>query len=128
VVIGVAGVLVAAVIGKPVLSIIYSPEYAQHNRLLVLIMVAGGVSYVGSLMGSPVVAMRHFREILWVYLGNTLFLLVLAWYLIPRYGMMGAAWAMLGGALWVLVGTGWLIFRGISQMENLDGPSSGTGA
>lgn len=123
---GAAGVLVAAFIGKPLLSILYSPEYAEHNRLFVWIMVAGGVTYVGSLMGSPVMAMRHFRDILWVYLGNSLLLLVLAWYLIPKYGMTGAAWAMLGGAIGVLMGTGWLIIRGISGMDNPAGPTPGT--
>lgn len=127
-VIGVVGVLVAAVIGKPVLSVIYSPEYAEHNRLFVLIMIAGGVTYVGSLMGSPILAMRNFRDLLWVYLGNTFCILSLAWYLIPRYGMMGAAWAMLGGAVWTLLGNGFLIVRGISRMEEAEVSSPETGA
>ena len=126
--IGAGGVLVAVVAGKPLLGLLYSPEYAEHNRLFVLIMVAGGVTYVGSLMGSPVMAMKFFREILWVYLGNITFLGLLAWYLIPRHGMYGAAWAMLGGAVWVFVGVGMLTLRGIAQMDNLAEPASGTEA
>ena len=126
--IGAGGVLVAALVGKPLLGLLYSPEYAEHNRLFVLIMVAGGVTYVGSLMGSPVMAMRFYRDILWVYLGNITFLGLLAWYLIPRFGMYGAAWAMLGGAVWVFVGTGLLIRRGIAQMDNSDERRSGTEA
>ena len=73
-------------------------------------------------------AMRYFRGILWVYLGNITFLGLLAWYLIPRIGMYGAAWAMLGGAVWVVVGTGLLIRRGISLMDIPDEQSSRTEA
>ena len=120
VVVGIGGVMVAAVAGKPLLTLLYSPEYAEHNDLFVLIMVAGGVTFVGSLMGSPAMAMRLYRSILWIYLGNAIVLVVLAWVLIPRHGMTGAALAMLGGAIWVMIGNGFLIHRGISRMDSQD--------
>ena len=117
VVVGIGGVLVAVVAGRPLLTLLYSPEYAEYNGLFVLIMVAGGVTFVGNLMGSPAMAMRLYRKILWVYLGNAIVLVLLAWILIPRHGMTGAAWAMLGGAIWVTIGNGMLIHRGISRMD-----------
>jgi O-antigen/teichoic acid export membrane protein len=120
VVVGIGGVLVAVVAGGPLLTLLYSPEYAEHNGLFVLIMVAGGVTFVGSLMGSPAMAMRLYRKMLWIYLVNAVVLVLLAWILIPRHGMTGAAWAMLGGAIWVAIGNGTLIYRGISRMDSPD--------
>ena len=118
VLIGIGGVLVAAVAGRPLLALLYSPEYAEYDGLFVLIMIAGGVTYVGSLLGAPVMAMRCFREILRVYIGNVIVLVLLVWQLIPRYGMTGAAIAMLGGAVWVLVGNCLVIRQGISKMDD----------
>lgn len=126
VVVGVGGVLVAVIGGKPLLTIIYSADYAAHNDLFVWIMIAGAVTYVGNLMGAPAMAMKMYRRMLGVYLGNVALLVFLAWTLIPRYGMKGAALAMLGGAIWVTAGNGWLLYSGVSGMpaESTEGSGS----
>ena len=113
--IGAAGVVVAKVAGEPILSLIYGPEYAQHDTMFLIIMIAGGVSYVGSLLGAPATAMRAFGAQLKIHSANTIVLLVMGWFLIPAHGMMGAAWTMLGGATTVTLSYACLVAWGISR-------------
>jgi len=112
--IGLSGVAAAKLAGGPILSLIYGREYARETDLFLLIMIAGGVSYVGSLLGAPATAMRAFRAQLGIHAFNTLVLLALGWILIPRHGMMGAAWTMLGGAATVTLCYAVLVYRGAS--------------
>lgn len=106
---GLAGVAIAALVGRPLLALLYSEEYAVHNRLFVLIMGVGGVQFVVTLLGAPATAMRAFRGQLVIFLINVPIILALALILIPRYGMTGAALSLLGGGLWALFGFGMLV-------------------
>ncbi len=117
VVIGIFGVLVAALAGKPLLTLLYSKEYAGHTGLFVVIMIGGALLYLGSLLGAPVSAMREFRVQLWVYLVNVVLMLGLSVWAIPKYGMMGAAVVMVVCSLWVTSAYGFLVWRGIQRME-----------
>ncbi|MCK9997441.1 MAG: lipopolysaccharide biosynthesis protein [Candidatus Krumholzibacteria bacterium] len=117
VVIGIFGVLVAALAGKPLLTLLYSEEYAGHTGLFVVIMIGGALLYLGSLLGAPVSAMREFRVQLWVYLVNVVLMLGFSVWAIPKYGMMGAAVVMVVCSLWVTSAYGFLVWRGIHRME-----------
>lgn len=92
---GAAGVAGAALFGRPLLAVIYTPEYGRHSALFVWIMAAGGVQYVASALGAPVSAMRRFRVQLWIHLGSVALLLPLAWLLIRSNGLVGAVHAVL---------------------------------
>jgi len=122
VLIGLAGILVAGLAGGPLLTILYAEEYADHTDLFVVIMVGGALWYLGSLLGAPVSAMREFRVQLWVYLVNFFLLLGLSAWLIPRYGMMGAAVVMVAYSFWITSAYGFLVWRGIRRMENKPDP------
>ncbi len=115
--IGVAGVAVSLVAGGPLLSLIYTPEYAAHVPLLVLIMAGGAVLYVGSLLGAPATAMRAFASQLWVHGTQLVVMLGAGLVLLPRLGTMGAAWMMLIGSVWVTAGTWWIVQRGLKRLE-----------
>ena len=109
---GLAGVAVAALWGRQLLTLFYTPEYASHADDLVLIMAAGGVINLGSLLGAPATAMRAFKAQLAVHLANAAVLTALALLLIPGSGLQGAAWAMLGGGVWVTIGHVVIYWRG----------------
>jgi len=98
---GSAGVLVALAAGRPLLTLVYDRQYAQHQDLFLVVMCAGGILYVGSLLGAPATAMRAFRVQLWIHAANAGLLVVAGMSLIPRFGMMGAAWTTLVGSIWV---------------------------
>jgi len=107
----VGGVLVAALFGRPLLDLIYTAEFAEHADLFIVIMAGGGLVYIGNLLGAPATAMRAFRSQMVIMLINAALLLGLALWLIPEYGMMGAAWTMVGGASWVVLAYGALIWH-----------------
>jgi O-antigen/teichoic acid export membrane protein len=115
--IGVAGVAGAALFGRWFLALLFTPEIAAHAGEFVWVMGAGGVMFIGSLLGGPVSAMRMFRAQLWVYLANAALLLGLALWLIPAHGILGAAWTMLGGAVWIAVAYAFLVWAGVRRME-----------
>ena len=86
--------ILAANWGRPVLQIIYRPEYADYASLFVWLVFAAGIGFVGSFLGYAISAMRHFNKFAVPY---TLVMLLSAagcWLLIPRYGLLGAAWAV----------------------------------
>ena len=116
VLIGAGGVLLAAVAGGFILELLYSPAYAAHTDLFVVIMIGGALLYLGSLLGAPVSAMREFRVQLWVYLVNVVLLLGLSWLLIPRHGSLGAALVMVGCSVWIVIAYGFIVWRGIRRM------------
>ncbi|MBK7189738.1 MAG: lipopolysaccharide biosynthesis protein [bacterium] len=114
---GIAGVVVSVVAGGPLLSLMYTPEYATQVPLLVLVMAGGAVLYVASLLGAPATAMRAFTSQLWVHLTSVAAMFAAGAVLVPRLGMMGAAWTMLIGSAWVLVGTAEIVRRGLRRLE-----------
>ena len=106
---GAAGVAVAVVAGRPLLAIVYTPEYAQHYKVFVWIMCSAAVTYVSSVLAYAVSATRSFRLLTAPYVASTLATLAACWLLIPRFGLLGAAWAIAvsgatgcAGAAWVL--------------------------
>jgi O-antigen/teichoic acid export membrane protein len=119
--IGLGGILLAAVFGEFILGILYSSEYAQHNQVFVVIMIGGALMYLGNLLGAPVSAMRQFRIQLWVYLVNVVLMVTLCWLLIPRHGMMGTAIVMVCCSTWVTAAYGFLVWRGICKMVPREG-------
>lgn len=115
VVLGLAAVLLAWFAGPLILTILYRPEYAVHSHLFILIMAAGGVFYVSTLLAPMTTAMRAFRGQMLVLVIQVLILAALAPILIPRYGMMGAAGTVMAGSLWTVLGFALLIGAGLKQ-------------
>jgi O-antigen/teichoic acid export membrane protein len=97
-VIGLSGVAIAKSLGAWLLTIVYSPEYAAHSRVFVLLMVAAAIHFAASMLTSGITSARCFR------IQVPMFALVAActalgcalW--IPRMGLAGGALAAIGGA------------------------------
>jgi len=91
---GVAGVILAVVAHRPLLAWLYGPAYADHGEILIWLMVAAGIGYLGSMLGYAVTAARFFRAQM------PLFALIVAvsaigsWWLVPAHGLFGAAWVL----------------------------------
>ena len=91
---GAAGVVVAAVAGPQVLTVLYRPEYAQNHGVFVWLMAAAGASYVSAALGYAVTATRAFAMLAVPYAAVTAVTLAACAALIPPYGLRGAAWAL----------------------------------
>jgi O-antigen/teichoic acid export membrane protein len=96
---GICGVTIAAAAGRPILTIVYGPEYASHVKVFFWIMVAISVNFLASFMLYAVTAARYFRSQLPLSVTVTLSSLIACAWLIPKYGILGAAYTVLIAAL-----------------------------
>jgi len=90
---GAAAVLGALLLGRPLLTLLYTAEFAAQSHLLVWIMAAAGVSYVSATLLYPVSATRRFPTLLIPYLVQTCLTALAALLLVPNQGLGGAALA-----------------------------------
>jgi O-antigen/teichoic acid export membrane protein len=114
---GLGGVAVAQWWGGPLLTLVYDAQYAVRADLFVLIMAGGGIMNLGSLLGAPATAMQAFRSQLVIHALNAVLLVALGRWLIPAYGMAGAAWTVLAGSAWVTLAYGAVVVRGMGRMR-----------
>ena len=96
---GSAGVLVAVVAGRQLLSVIYRPEYAEQTNLFVWLMVAAGISYISSFLGYGITAARYFRVQMPLFCAVTATSALGCLWLLPKYGLLGAAIALIMAAI-----------------------------
>jgi O-antigen/teichoic acid export membrane protein len=92
---GVLAVAVAMIAGRAVLTIAYAPEYAQEAPVLVWLAVAAGVGFMANAVGYAVTAARRLSEQLPIAVASVMVAAVASSALVPRYGLTGAAWAVL---------------------------------
>lgn len=91
---GACAVACAIWLGPWVMRLVFRPEYAQHNELLVALMIAGGASYVASMAGYAVTAARSFQPQAPVFAVAAVAALAGCAWLVPSHGLIGAAWAV----------------------------------
>ena len=102
---GTAAVLIALGAGQKILSTLFGPEYGSHSRLLVLLMLAGAVSYIASGLGYVMTAARSLTPQIPVMGTAAVAAVGASAWLIPVYGLEGAAGALMISALLQLGGT-----------------------
>jgi O-antigen/teichoic acid export membrane protein len=103
--IGVSGILLIWWAGRPILLLLYRPEYANSTGVFLWLGVAAGISYLASLLGYAMTAARYFRAQLPVFLIATLVTAVGCTILVPRYQLSGAAMAMILAAISQAIGS-----------------------
>lgn len=117
-IIGGLGVAVALIGGRPLLALLYQPQYAAEVEVFILLMVFALVAIIASFLNFGMVAVRSFD---WQPL---LFLLAIATtllacaYLIPLYGLKGAALAQIASSLVQVAGSLIIIVRALRRMTS----------
>jgi O-antigen/teichoic acid export membrane protein len=108
---GLCGVLIAVFFGREILTILFRPEYAEHPDVFVVLMIAGMITFIGSSAGWVMTAARSLKEQIPLLVVTGLAAAAVSYVLIPRIGLMGAAYAMVAaslvqaaGACWILIG------------------------
>src|SRR5207253_9137366 len=66
---GAAGVLVIALAGRPILLVLYRPEYADYNSVFLWLGIGSAIFLVSGLLGYGMNAVRHFRAQMLVAIG-----------------------------------------------------------
>jgi O-antigen/teichoic acid export membrane protein len=112
-VLGAAGIALALLFGRVFLSLLYRPEYAKYTSLFTCVMVVAAVGNVSSMLGYGMTAARMFRVQVPLSFFAVAIVTFACWILIPRSGLMGAAYAILMGAVFSCVASAGLIIAAL---------------
>ena len=78
-------------LGRQILTLLYTAEYAAYENVLVLILVAGGFQFISQILGSALTAVRCFHTQTQIGLAALVVSALTAGCLVPYYGLTGAA-------------------------------------
>lgn len=116
-IIGGSGVLVAAVGSRPLLTLIYSREYAEHTSVFVGLMIAGGLMYLASFLTYGMIATRYYKAQL-PLVGVVVAVATgfCAWFMVPRIGLMGGVYSLIVGMTAQIAGNAAVILHALRCM------------
>ncbi len=92
---GLIGILASILAGKLLLRVLYRPEYAAYSSVLVLVMFAAAINYLAEFSNSGLLAVRSIKVQPAILALCAATVLVLSFFLVPRFGIAGGAWAVL---------------------------------
>jgi O-antigen/teichoic acid export membrane protein len=97
--VGLAGILIVLFLGRWILVLLYSVDYIRHEQVFLCIMVATAISYSFIFLGTALNAMREYKAQFLVNCFTCVTVLLSSFLLVPSYGMIGGAYAMILGSL-----------------------------
>jgi O-antigen/teichoic acid export membrane protein len=115
---GFGGIFAAALCGEPILYILYGKEFTENSNVLTLIMVAGGLSYMSSLLGFSMTAFRQYKVQMILFFTVTCSTIILCNFLIKPYGLAGAGYAMIISNCVQLLFSFVIVLRTLAKMNN----------
>ncbi len=104
--IGFPAIIVAAVFGRQLLSIMFTPAYAADTVVFVILMLAGFLEGLVYILISGITSMQAFRIQVPIYLVKLALTYFGGLWVVDKYGLAGVSWAMAGAAMITLVVTG----------------------
>lgn len=104
-VIGITGILVSVYFGTSILTVLYNSDYAKNNAVLIWIMTAGCLWYISGLLESSINAARLFKLQALILTAVVTTTALGCYCLIPKYGLIGAAWSLCFGMAIRLIGS-----------------------
>jgi O-antigen/teichoic acid export membrane protein len=96
---GVAGVPLAWFFGRPILTLLYAPEYANYRGTFLIMVATVGVIAMASFCGYGITAARSFRTPVLALLASSLTTCLLCLWLVPILGILGASIALFFSSL-----------------------------
>jgi len=112
---GLLGVIGAAVLGKPFLQIVYTSEYTPYANVLVVTMASTGVLAAFTFVGTAVAAARQFAVQSVIHVAKVATIGAACLLLIPRLGILGAAWSVLIGAVFSATAYSFVLWRTVRR-------------
>ncbi|MBA2470041.1 MAG: hypothetical protein H0V37_11605, partial [Chloroflexia bacterium] len=88
-------VAIVLVAGRPILTALYTAEYAGETSILLLLTISFGVGALVSIFGFGITAARRFLAQVPLVAMSVVVAIAASALLIPRMGAIGAAWAVL---------------------------------
>jgi O-antigen/teichoic acid export membrane protein len=104
-------IMAVFLLGGPLILGLFGPNYAHHGESLLLALILSAVpDAITNVYVAVLRVQRRFREAATLNLGMAALVLVLAWFLLPVWGVAGAGWAWLIaqalGSVWVALRLG----------------------
>jgi O-antigen/teichoic acid export membrane protein len=115
--IGLAGVAVSAVAGRLLLSTKYSPEYGAAAPVLGIAMIGACVSFLASALGYVLTAIRRLSVQVPLFVFVVAVTTGASALLIPAFGLHGAAWACVAGAVAQMAGSAAVLRRSLNTLR-----------
>jgi len=108
--------LIAAFTGRYILTLLYSPEYARHVEAFVIMSVGAGISAVVSFLGYGLTAAQLFRVQAPIKGLGTIVSATLSVLLLPHYGLIGAAVAVVASELTCAAVSGAVLWSAVRKV------------
>ncbi|MEG4166347.1 MULTISPECIES: oligosaccharide flippase family protein [unclassified Microcoleus] len=121
---GGAGVFLAIVAGREILTLLYKPEYAERADLFAWLMVVAGMGYVSSFLGYGMTAARYFQVQMPLFGLVTGISAIACLRLIPTMGVQGAVIALIIGAIVQAVFSVGVIVYALQRLNKYPGTKS----
>jgi O-antigen/teichoic acid export membrane protein len=115
--IAVMGAVGTAIFGKAFLTIAYTEEYARHSEVLIVVMANVGLIATFSFLGTALSATQQFVVQVPIHIVKILVVVIFSYLLIPYFGILGAAWAMLISSLTSGLIYGFIFWRTIRRSQ-----------
>jgi len=122
-ILGSCAVFISMVFGRAILTHLFRPEYARYAAVLVRLMIAGTIAFIASGLGFVMTAAQSLRPQVPLLLIVGIATAASSAFLIPRYGLMGAADASLLAAIVQVLGTGVILIRVDRRLATTRGSS-----
>jgi O-antigen/teichoic acid export membrane protein len=92
---GIIGVPLGVLFGRQLISILFRAEYADHINVFLVMIATTSVVAVGSFLGYGVISARSFKMPVLVVGSSVATTAIVSHLLVPKFGLMGAAVALL---------------------------------
>jgi O-antigen/teichoic acid export membrane protein len=92
---GIGGVLLIQFAGRPILTLLYRPEYANYSSIFLWLGVGTGLLLISGILGYGVNAVRHFRTQMLASILVSLVAVAACGVLVPWWHLTGAAIAIM---------------------------------
>jgi O-antigen/teichoic acid export membrane protein len=115
--VGTAGILIAAIFGRPLLTALYTPEFGEYAGLLTLQMVASCCAYLVSVLECALNSVGCFDSQFPTLLGTTVITAMSVMATLPAFGIAAIPVSMTGTYLLHGTVSAWLLRRAYARRD-----------
>jgi O-antigen/teichoic acid export membrane protein len=116
---GLIGFVIVFFVGKEILTLVYSPEYSERTDVFNLLMLWGGLHYIGSFLGIAAAAARYFKSSLFLSVIKVVINVITCFWLVSTYGLKGGAIVSVIDEFVKIIGTSIILIHALNKIEKL---------
>jgi len=116
-VLGGGALAIALVAGGPLLSLLYTSDYASGANVFVVAMLAGLAANIANAFGVAVIALGRYRVPVILQALNLGAVLIACALLVPDHGAVGAAWALVVSSVTNAITFGGLLVYSLHRLD-----------